>query len=157
VWLSLVNATGYTAHTQAPSIQLPAIKGDVNLSQLRGKVVYLDFWASWFEPCRESFPWMAKLKDKYGNQDLEVIAVNLDKERDKADAFMKNMKINFIVAFDPAGETDSKYDLRGMPGSYLIGRDGNIHASHLGFRDMDKAKLETAIRRLLQQDEGAQQ
>ncbi|MGB5278307.1 MAG: TlpA disulfide reductase family protein [Gammaproteobacteria bacterium] len=157
VWLSLVTATGFAAHTQAPSIQLPAITGDVDLSQRRGKVVYLDFWASWCEPCRESFPWMAKLKDKYGNQGLEVIAVNLDKERAKADAFLETMEINFIVAFDPVGETASKYELRGMPGSYLIGRDGNIHASHLGFRHKDKEKLESAIQRLLQQGQGVKQ
>jgi thiol-disulfide isomerase/thioredoxin len=155
--LSFVNTTGIAAVNKAPSIQLPAIEGDVDLSRLEGKVVYLDFWASWCDPCRDSFPWMAELKQKYGTQGLEIIAVNLDKERQMADEFLKTMKINFIVAFDPSGETASKYELRGMPGSYLIGRDGNIHASHLGFKDKDKAKLETAIQKLLQQGQGGEQ
>ncbi len=139
------------AVAKAPPLQLPAIEGDVDLARLQGKVVYLDFWASWCDPCRDSFPWMAALKDKYGSQGLEVVAVNLDKEREKADAFLKHMNVNFIVAFDPSGDSASEYELRGMPGSYLIGRDGNIHASHIGFRDSDKQNLETAIKRLLQQ------
>lgn len=137
--------------SKAPAIHLPAIEGEMDLAQLEGKVVYLDFWASWCDPCRDSFPWMAEMKEKYGAQGLEVVAVNLDKERVLADSFLKTMKVNFVVAFDASGESAEKYGLRGMPGSYLIGRDGSIQASHLGFNDKDKAKLEAAIRVLLQQ------
>jgi cytochrome c biogenesis protein CcmG/thiol:disulfide interchange protein DsbE len=149
--LSLTTITGVAAANKAPTIHLPAIEGEVDLAQLQGKVVYLDFWASWCDPCRDSFPWMAQMKEKYGAQGLEVVAVNLDKERELADKFLKTMKVNFVVAFDASGESAEKYELRGMPGSYLIGRDGNIQASHLGFNDKDKAKLEAAIKVLLQQ------
>lgn len=149
--LLLTSVNVSAAINKAPPLQLPAINGEIDLAQLKGRVIYLDFWASWCDPCRESFPWMASLKEKYGNQGLEVVAVNLDKEREKADAFLKNMNVNFVVAFDPSGDSASKYELRGMPGSYLIGRDGNIHASHLGFRDSDKEKLEAAIKILLLQ------
>lgn len=152
--LLLAAASTPAAVSEAPPIQLPTTEGQIDLSQMEGKVVYLDFWASWCDPCRESFPWMAELKQKYGSQGLEVIAVNLDKERDKADAFLKNMTVNFVIAFDPAGDTASKYKLRGMPGSYLIGRDGKIHASHTGFRDGDKQKLESAVKILLQKQPG---
>ena len=151
LWLSLTAMTAVAAVKQAPLLELPAIDGNVNLAQLEGKVVYLDFWASWCDPCRESFPWMAEMKEKYGAQGLEVVAVNLDKERALADTFLKTMQVNFVVAFDASGESAEKYGLRGMPGSYLIGRDGNIQASHLGFNDKDKAKLEAAIKVLLQQ------
>jgi len=151
LWLSLTAMTAVAAVKQAPPLELPAIDGNVNLAQLEGKVVYLDFWASWCDPCRESFPWMAEMKEKYGAQGLEVVAVNLDKERALADTFLKTMQVNFVVAFDASGESAEKYGLRGMPGSYLIGRDGNIQASHLGFNDKDKVKLEAAIKVLLQQ------
>ena len=149
--LSLLPVPSIAAANEAPAIHLPAIDGEVDLAQLQGKVIYLDFWASWCDPCRDSFPWMAEMKEKYGAQGLEVVAVNLDKERELANTFLKTMKVNFFVAFDASGESAEKYGLRGMPGSYLIGRDGNIQASHLGFNDKDKAKLEAAIKVLLQQ------
>jgi len=151
LWLSLAPITAFAAANKAPAIHLPAIEGEVDLARLEGKVVYLDFWASWCDPCRDSFPWMAEMKQKYGSDGLEVVAVNLDKERELADKFLDTMKVNFIVAFDASGESAEKYKLRGMPGSYLIGRDGSIQASHLGFNDKDKAKLEAAIKVLLQQ------
>ena len=152
--LLLATTSGFAATNKAPDLRLPAVGGEVDLSMLQGKVVYLDFWASWCDPCRESFPWMAGMKEKYGGQGFEIVAVNLDKERKLADQFLQAMDVNFIVAFDEAGESAARYGLRGMPGSYLIGRDGHIHASHLGFRDKDKAKLETAIQQLLQQGQG---
>ena len=149
--LLLTANTGAADASKAPALNLPGIDGDVELVKLQGKVVYLDFWASWCDPCRDSFPWMAEMKEKYGTQGLEIVAVNLDKERALADKFLNNLKVNFVVAFDASGESAEKYGLRGMPGSYLIGRDGNIQASHLGFTDKDKAKLEAAIKVLLQQ------
>ncbi len=154
--LLLATGSGFAAITRAPALQLPAAEGELDLSQLEGKVVYLDFWASWCGPCRQSFPWMAAMKEKYGSQGFEVVAINLDKERELADQFLHAMDVNFIVAFDSAGESASKYGLQGMPGSYLIGRDGSIHASHLGFREGDKTRLETAIQKLLQQGEGTE-
>jgi cytochrome c biogenesis protein CcmG, thiol:disulfide interchange protein DsbE len=149
--LFLTSTGGFADIGKAPVIHLPTVNGEIDLVELEGKVVYLDFWASWCDPCRDSFPWMAEMKEKYGSDGLEVVAVNLDKERALADKFLDTMKVNFVVAFDASGESAEKYKLRGMPGSYLIGRDGNIQASHLGFNDKDKAKLEAAIKVLLQQ------
>lgn len=149
--LSLSFITAFAAASKAPAIHLPTANGEMDLAQLQGKVVYLDFWASWCDPCRDSFPWMAEMKEKYGNEGLEVVAVNLDKEKELADKFLDTMKVNFVVAFDASGESAEKYKLRGMPGSYLIGRDGNVQASHLGFNDKDKTQLEAVIKVLLQQ------
>ena len=133
----------------APPINLPSLDGHVDLSEMKGKVVYLDFWASWCKPCKQSFPWLSTIKKKFGAEGFEVIAVNLDKERGLADAFLKAFEINFVIGFDADGVTARSYQLRGMPSSYLIGRDGKIYASHVGFRDKDKAKLEAGIQRLL--------
>ena len=137
--------------TEAPSINLPAISGNLDLAKLRGKVVYLDFWASWCKPCKKSFPWMSEIKKKYVDQGLEVVAINLDTDRKLADLFLSQFDINFIVAFDGKGVSAEDYKIRGMPSSYLIGRDGNLYASHIGFREKDNAKFEKAIQQLLQQ------
>jgi len=137
------------AASEAPNIKLPTSTGEVDLSALRGKVVYLDFWASWCKPCLKSFPWMVEMKSTYVDQGLEIIAVNLDKDRKLADKFLRKLNVNFPVAFDPAGNTATQYKLLGMPSSYLIGRDGKLHASHIGFREKDKPLIEAAIRQLL--------
>ena len=149
--LLFTSLPGFAESSKAPALQLPSLDGEMNLAQLQGKVVYLDFWASWCDPCRDSFPWMAAIKEKYGASGFEVVAVNLDRDRALADEFLKKMTVNFVVAFDASGESAEQYNLRGMPASYLIGRDGSIQASHLGFNDSDKAKLEAAIRVLLLQ------
>jgi len=141
--------TSIAAVAEAPAIQLPGINGEFNLDGLRGKVVYLDFWASWCTPCRKSFPWMNEMQSRYKVQGLEVVAVNLDKDKKLADAFLQDVRANFTIAFDAAGKSASQYRLEGMPNSYLIGRDGKIYMSHVGFREKDKGKMETAIQRLL--------
>lgn len=150
----LVLAMGLTsltlaAATEAPDIKLPGLQGEVQLDALAGKVVYLDFWASWCKPCVKSFPWMKKIKSSYQALDFEVLAINLDSDRKLADAFLEKMQVNFLVGFDPDGVTAASYQLRGMPSSFLIGRDGKIYATHIGFRDKDKAKIEQAIKQLL--------
>ncbi len=145
----LLSSNGFAVTSQAPDISLPAIEGNVQLASLKGKVVYLDFWASWCLPCKKSFPWMSEMKKRYADQGFEILAVNLDKDRALADAFLGRMKVNFIVAFDESGKTASEYKLRGMPSSYLIGRDGKIYASHIGFREKDKVQLEQAVKSLL--------
>ncbi|MFC1588682.1 TlpA family protein disulfide reductase [Pseudomonadota bacterium] len=135
----------------APAIKLPTANGQMDLASLRGKVVYLDFWASWCKPCKSSFPWMVEMKKTYEDKGLEILAVNLDKERKLADKFLEGMEVNFVIAFDEKGDTATNYNLRGMPSSYLIGRDGKLYASHIGFREKDKAKMEEAIKQLLSQ------
>jgi cytochrome c biogenesis protein CcmG/thiol:disulfide interchange protein DsbE len=141
------------AVAEAPNVILPALNGEVNLENLRGKVVYLDFWASWCKPCIKSFPWMHYLKTTYQDQGFEIIAINLDKEKRPAEDFLKLVDVNFIVAFDPEGKTAEAYQLRGMPSTYMIGRDGRLYVSHIGFREKDKPKMERAVKILLEGSE----
>ncbi len=147
----LLSANVYADVAQAPDIKLPTANGTVQLSRLKGEVVYLDFWASWCLPCKKSFPWMNDMQKRYTSQGLKIVAVNLDKDKALADEFLRQKDVSFTVAFDASGNSASKYKLRGMPSSYLIGRDGKVHASHIGFRDKDKDKLEQAINNLLNQ------
>ncbi len=135
----------------APDFTLAGIDAQVKLAEQKGKVVYLDFWASWCVPCRKSFPWMNQLKEHYGPQGLEIIAINLDKEREPTDAFLAATAPTFTIAFDPQGQSAESYQVMGMPSSYLIDRNGMLHHSHIGFRDKDKRALESQIEELLQQ------
>ncbi len=139
---------GSVSAAQAPNFKLPGTKSDVKLSAYRGKVVYVDFWASWCGPCRKSFPWMSELQERYGSS-LKVIAVNLDQDKKEAIKFLKKTKPNFAVAFDPKGKVAEKYKVRAMPSSYLIDQRGKIVSAHTGFRSKDKQKLEKQIQKLV--------
>jgi len=133
----------------APTFKIPSAKGMVDLSELKGQVVYLDFWASWCTPCRKSFPWMNKMQNKYKNDGFKIVAVNLDKNRDLIDKFLRRTPADFTIAFDPGGQLASSYNLAGMPTSYLIDRLGHIQETHVGFRKKDQEKLEAKIKGLL--------
>ena len=112
-------------------------------------IVLLDFWASWCGPCKLSFPWMAAMQARHGASGLRVVAVNVDRQRAAADAFLRAMQPQMTapltIAFDPAGETPERYGAKAMPTSVLIGADGRVLLHHAGFRDADKPALEAAI------------
>jgi cytochrome c biogenesis protein CcmG, thiol:disulfide interchange protein DsbE len=129
----------------APAFKLPGRDGTVSSDSLRGKVVYVDFWASWCGPCRGSFPWLKSLHERYASKGLEIVAINLDKSRDDADGFLAQFPAPFKVAFDPAGTTAEAYHVAAMPTSYLIARDGTILSTHTGFDPKKTAALEALI------------
>ena len=119
------------------------------LSSLRGKVVYLDFWASWCVPCRQSFPWMNELQKRYADRGLTIIAVNLDHERADADEFLHRLAPGFQIRFDPDGDWARHFGVQGMPTSVLLDRSGRSRFTHIGFRAADAAQYEQQIQQLL--------
>lgn len=123
----------------------------LDLKDLRGRVVYVDFWASWCTPCRESFPWMRALESTYGRQGLSVIAVDLDHDRADAQRFLRAFRPNFEVIFDPAGTLAERFNVIGMPTSVLIDRQGKIRYVHVGFLLKQRAEYERQVRELLAQ------
>lgn len=139
IGLSLVILmVGTVALQNAFSIALPgkpalSQAGLFDAEQYRGKVVYLDFWASWCGPCKKSFPWMEAMHKKYERMGLKVIAVNLDKKKALADKFLKKIPANFPILFDPAGVLANQYQLAGMPMTYIIDRNGVIRYRHIGY------------------------
>lgn len=135
----------------APLFDLPGDAGRVRLEAYRGKLVYLDFWASWCGPCKLSFPWMAGLQQRHGGAGLRVVAVNLDIRRDDAAAFLSRIPAGFTIAYDQQGGTARAYGIKGMPSSALIGRDGKLLWLHTGFNENDRAALEARIETALQQ------
>ena len=129
----------------APEIALDGASGRVSLAALKGKVVYVDFWASWCGPCRQSFPWMNALQARYGARGLQVVGVNVDAKRADADKFLAEVPATFAIGFDAQGDTPRRYAIKGMPTSVLVGADGKVIQVHNGFRDEDRQALEAAI------------
>ncbi|MCG7982974.1 MAG: redoxin domain-containing protein [Candidatus Thiodiazotropha lotti] len=120
-----------------------------DLEQYRGRVVLLDFWASWCGPCREAFPWLNEMHRKYQGVGLEIIGINLDEARREAEQFLTNTPAEFTIYFDPKGVLAKRYDLQGMPASYLIGMDGRLLVEHTGFFRSQAAEREAEIRQAL--------
>jgi len=134
---------------RAPSFQLPTRGGTVSLDSLRGRVVVVDFWASWCGPCRHSFPWLASLHERYRAKGLTIVAINLDKKRADADRFLAELPAPFSVAFDPAGKTAEAYRVKGMPSTYVVSLDGKLLYSHVGFDAVKSAEIERIIQEAL--------
>lgn len=126
----------------------PAAEVQLDLSQYKGKVVYIDFWASWCVPCRKSFPWLNEMAKKYPN-DLVVVGVNVDNERQAAMKFLEKYPASFPLVFDPQGKLAAEYKLEGMPSVVLIDRNGRISHHHVGFREEQKAEYEHLITELI--------
>jgi cytochrome c biogenesis protein CcmG/thiol:disulfide interchange protein DsbE len=134
----------------APSFLLPTAAGEpIALDKLKGRVVYVDFWASWCGPCRRSFPWMNEMQQKYGARGFTIVGVNVDKRRPDAERFLQQTPATFSIVYDEAGKTPEAYAVKGMPSSYLIDAAGKVVAVESGFRDEQKATFEERIRALL--------
>ena len=122
---------------------------DLDLSQYKGKVIYLDFWASWCTPCRQSFPWMNQLHKDYADKGLVIVAVNLDEQRNEAAHFLKTNPAIFQVIYDQDGQLAEKYKVQGMPSSYIYDRAGNLVKAHIGFKNKDASETHDFIASLL--------
>ena len=108
----------------------------------KARLTYIDFWASWCGPCRQSFPWMNRMQEKFGPQGLRIVAVNLDAQRADAQLFLSQVPAKVQLAFDGGGETARRFGVKAMPSSVLVGADGKVIAVHHGFRDEDGGALE---------------
>jgi thiol-disulfide isomerase/thioredoxin len=119
------------------------------ISSHKGKVIYVDFWASWCGPCRKSFPWMNNIQEKYQQQGLVIISVNVDNNKALADKFLAEIPANFTVFYDPKGKVARQFKLKGMPSSYIIDRSGKVISTHVGFSQSKKTKYEQELIALL--------
>ena len=120
------------------------------MEDYRGKVVYLDFWASWCGPCRQSLPMLDQLRQEVGADKFEVIAINLDETPEEGLAFLKQFPVSYTVLVDQQKLTPRQYQLMGMPSSFLIDQQGVIRSSHTGFRKSDIEKIRKSVEALLE-------
>jgi peroxiredoxin len=141
------------AGDEAPRCALKTFKdgAPLDLSQYRGKVVFLDFWASWCGPCAHSMPFLDEMQARYKSSGFEVVGVNLDEERADADHFLEQHPIHFAAVSDPSGECPQRYGVPAMPSSYLIDRQGKIRHVLLGFRDGEREETRAKIQALLEE------
>jgi len=123
----------------------------LDLAPYRGKIVVVDFWASWCAPCRQSFPWLNTLQQRYGAEGLVIVGVNVDRERAQADRFLREVPAEFSIIYDPAGTLAEKYELMGMPSSFVFGPNGELLSTHIGFKNGARAERETELAALLHQ------
>jgi len=122
-----------------------------DISEYQNKVVYLDFWASWCAPCRQSFPWLNKMQAKYHDKGLVIIAVNLDRDVNKAYQFTEAFPASFLLYSDPKGFLAQQYKITAMPSSYLFSGKGELADKHLSFAISEVARYEASIVKLLAQ------
>lgn len=135
-----------------PSFTLMTDEGERSVESFRGQVLYVDFWASWCGPCRLSFPWMNEMQAKYQEQGLTVVGVSLDRFRADADRFLQEVPADFTIAYDPDSELVRVFGVRGMPSAYIINREGEIVASHVGFNLSDTEQYEQTLLDVLNHD-----
>ena len=153
-----VNNSWADASTEpAPAFSLPDIYSGESktLEQYQGKVIYLDFWASWCGPCRQSLPLLNTLRKELGEDNFEVIAINLDADPEDGKRFLQKYPVKYPVLTDTSGTTPQKYQLTGMPTSYLIDQKGNLRGAHQGFRNGDIDKIRDAVKALIKEGDNS--
>lgn len=163
-WLALlctVNSPGLHAKSldaenavSAPGFSLPAIanaEDTLTLSQLKGSVTYLDFWASWCGPCRLSLPALDEIYQELAPKGLKVMAISVDVVEEDAWDFLARYPVTYPVAIDTEGNIPKAYAVNGMPSGYLIDREGRVRAVHVGFKRGDEDALRSEILQLLEE------
>jgi cytochrome c biogenesis protein CcmG, thiol:disulfide interchange protein DsbE len=143
--LSSLSAQAIELGDNVSDFEIPGFSQAQSLSDLKGKWIYLDFWASWCVPCRQSFPFMNDMHLKLQGKNIQIIAVNVDVKKNDAERFLIQNPAKFALSFDPKGELARKMNLKSMPTSYLINPQGKVVFIHAGFRNEDKKLLENKL------------
>ena len=134
----------------APDVAFQTADGPtIRLADFKGKVVLVDFWASWCAPCKTSFPALDALYREYEPRGLQVLAVNIDERRRDADAFLADRPHHLLVLFDPKGASPLAFGVKGMPSSFLIDKSGTIRFTHMGYSGNVDASYRQEITQLL--------
>jgi len=135
-------------HSIAPDFSLPQLNGQfLQLSAYRGKVVLLDFWATWCTPCREEIPHLVELQNKYRDRGLEIIGVSMDDSPDPVREFYQRFQMNYPVVMGNADIGERYGGVLGLPIAFIIDRDGRIYAKHIGATEA--SVLEQDVRTVL--------
>lgn len=135
---------------KAPDFTLKSRAGEnLRLSDFRGKVVLLNFWASWCGPCRQEMPILDELHQKYKPLGFTVLGVNVDQKSEKAEQYLKNIPTHFPILFDPENFVSDLYSVRAMPSTAIIDKDGNVRFIHAGYKSGDEAIYEKKIKQLM--------
>ena len=153
VWMQSSKYEPLAVGMNAPDFNLPDLQGKgQRLSDYRGKVIFLNFWATWCKPCKEEMPSMQVLWDNLKKEDFVMLAISMDRVTTKKDIppFVENMKLTFPILTDSWGQTDNRYKLMGVPETYIIDQNGVLREKVIGPRDWTRNESIDTIVQLLQ-------
>ncbi len=135
---------------QPIDFELPSLSGiSTRLSSLHGKVVFLNFWATWCGPCRSEMPAIERLYETLGKSGLEIVAVDLRESRDTVASYAKELGLKFSILLDTQGRAGSDYGVSSIPTTLILDRDGMIFSAAVGARAWDSPEMLALFRRLL--------
>ncbi|MFT5675081.1 MAG: thiol-disulfide isomerase/thioredoxin [Paraglaciecola sp.] len=141
-----------TIQGPAPDFTLPSKSGEnVRLQEQIGNVVLINFWASWCGPCREELPHMEKLQQEFEDLGFTILAINVDQDPRKADIILDDIPVSFPVLFDQDDKASELYQVRAMPTTVIVDRDGNQRLLHQGYKTGDEVKYRQVIKGLLRE------
>jgi peroxiredoxin len=156
VMTTLVASLAWAAQTlsgPAPGFSLQSSDGQqVSLASLKGKVVMVNFWATWCVPCRQEMPHLQALYDRYNSLGFELLAVNVEKNNaEGARKWLEETPVTFPVLFDPNNEVTKLYKVQTMPSTVLVARDGTMRFIHHGYKPGYESEYQTQVRALLRE------
>ncbi len=152
IGLLLISQLSFAAESPAPDFTLKSTGGNnLRLSEMRGQVVLVNFWASWCGPCRQEMPLLDDLHSKYSKLGFTVLGVNVDKSQAAADKILKDIPVTFPVLYDPEGTVSQQYNVSAMPTTIIIDRNGNMRYLHKGFKPGYEDKYAANIKALIRE------
>ena len=141
-----------TISGKATNFTLKSASGkNLKLSEYRGQVVMINFWASWCAPCRQEMPLLEQMYKKYNRLGFTILGVNVEKDTSKASALLKNIKVSFPILFDNQNELSKLYKVAAMPTTIIIDRDGNMRYLHKGYKPGYELEYQKQIKALLRE------
>jgi thiol-disulfide isomerase/thioredoxin len=142
----------YLGAQDIPDFEVTRLNGEtMNLSDLQGKIVFLNFWATWCPPCQAEMPSIERLSEQFKGTDIEILAVSVGENAETVQEFLSKTPYSFPIALNPDGKLGALY-ARSIPTTYILNRDGNIIAAKIGAQEWDTEKIASVFRHLLEQD-----
>jgi thiol-disulfide isomerase/thioredoxin len=137
---------------KAPDFTLKSSSGkNLKLSEHRGEVVLLNFWASWCGPCRKEMPYLEQIQEKYADYGFTVMGVNVEEDSSKAKKMLKDIPVTFPILFDTGNSASKAYKVSAMPTTVIIDRDGNMRYLHKGYKSGDEATYKQWVKKLIRE------